>query len=335
MLWNEMADRPLPSLRLGVSSCLLGNEVRFDSGHKRDRFLTDQLGSFVEWVPVCPELELGLGVPRPPLRLHQGPAGARMIEIESGKDHSVTMRRYARQRIRELASLELSGFVLKRGSPSCGMERVRVHPSRRDEAQAAKSPGMPKREGRGLFAEALFSMLPNLPMEEEGRLHDPPLRENFIERVFAYRRLRNLFAARWTPGQVVAFHTAHKLQVMAHSPQAYRELGRLVADLKSLPRAEFRETYQAGFMAGLTKMASKARNTNVLQHAAGYFSKDLDADARAELTELIDSYREGLIPRVVPVTLIAHHVRARGIDDLQGQTYLEPHPKELMLRNHV
>ncbi len=329
--------RHKPPLRLGVSSCLLGNEVRFDGGHKRDRFVTDQLGEFVEWVPVCPELELGLGVPRPPLRLHDAKAGPRMIEIESGKDHTAGMSRLTKQRVRALGRMELSGFVLKKGSPSCGMARVRVYPPRKPDPEAggrAKA-GNPKRDGRGLFAEGLVTGLPNLPVEEEGRLNDLPLRENFIERVFAYRRMRDLFTSRWTAGQVVAFHAAHKLQVMAHSPEAYKELGRWVAKVKSVPRAEFRETYEAVFMSGLSKMASRGRNTNVLQHAAGYFSQDLDAGSRAELVELIESYRSGIIPLIVPVTLIAHHIRVREIGYLLGQTYLQPHPKELMLRNHV
>jgi uncharacterized protein YbgA (DUF1722 family) len=227
--------------------------------------------------------------------------------------------------VRELRSLELCGYILKKDSPSCGMARVKVYAEK----------GAAKREGAGLYASALMQAFPNLPVEEEGRLNDPGLRENFIERVFAYRRLRGLFRGRWTNGRVVAFHTAHKLQLMAHSPVAYRDLGRLVAELGATPRAEFRRRYAGGFMAGLARLATRGRNANVLQHAAGHLKKRLDANSRGELAQLIDDYREGLVPLVVPVTLLRHHVRRHDIDYLDGQVFLEPHPKELMLRNHV
>jgi len=313
------------AIRLGVSSCLLGSEVRFDGGHKRDRFVTDLLGQFVEWVSVCPELEMGLGVPRPAMRLVRDGGALRLREIASDRDHTDRMERFAARRVRELRALDLCGYVLKKDSPSCGMTRVKIYGGK----------GMPKREGRGLYAAVLMRVFPELPVEDEGRLHDAGLRENFIERVFAYRRLRDLFRGRWTSGQVVAFHTRHKLQLLAHSPAAYGELGRRVAALGGTPRADFREHYQAGFMGALERLASRGRNANVLHHAAGHLKTKLDAASRAELADLIDAYRRGQVPLVVPVTLVAHHVRCCEIEYLQGQTYLEPHPKELMLRNHV
>jgi uncharacterized protein YbgA (DUF1722 family)/uncharacterized protein YbbK (DUF523 family) len=312
-------------IRIGVSACLLGRPVRFDGGHKRDRFLTDVLGAYVEWVPVCPELEVGLGVPRPTLKLRRAGDELRLVEGASGRDHTGAMRAFARRRLAELRALRLCGYVLKRDSPSCGMERVRVHPQQ----------GPPRREGRGLFAEALLQAFPSLPVEEEGRLGDPVLRENFIERVFARRRLSRLFAARWSTGAVVAFHTAHKLQLMAHSPQAYRALGRLVAEVKRLPRAGFRARYEAEFMQALAQRASRGRNANVLQHMAGHLRDGLAAADRAELAETIHDYRRGLVPLVVPLTLLRHHARALVVEYLLGQVYLDPHPKELMLRNHV
>jgi uncharacterized protein YbgA (DUF1722 family)/uncharacterized protein YbbK (DUF523 family) len=312
-------------IRLGVSSCLLGEAVRFDGGHKRDRFVTDLLGSFVEWVPVCPEVEVGMGIPRPALRLVRRGDAVHMLEIKSGCDHTRSMRQFAARRVRELRALELCGYILKKDSPSCGMARVKVYAEK----------GAAKREGAGLYASILMQAFPSLPVEEEGRLNDPRLRENFIARVFAYRRLRNLFRGHWTNGQVVAFHTAHKLQLMAHSPAAYRELGRLVAQLKTMPRAEFRRRYTGGFMQALARLATPGRNANVLQHAAGHLKKQLDADSRAELAKLIHDYREGLVPLVVPVVLIRHHVRRHRVDYLGGQVFLEPHPAELMLRNHV
>ena len=225
------AEHPI---RLGVSSCLLGNEVRFDGGHKRDRFVTDLLGKFVEWVPVCPEVEVGMDTPRPALRLVRDGEDVRMVEIKSGLDHTDAMERYSARRTRELRGLDLCGYILKKNSPSCGMTRVKVY----------EEQGMATRQGRGLYASVLMDAYPNLPVEDEGRLNDSKLRENFIERVFAYQRLTSLFLGRWTRGQVVAFHTAHKLQLMAHSTVAYRELGRLVAELKQTPRAVFREEYE-------------------------------------------------------------------------------------------
>jgi uncharacterized protein YbgA (DUF1722 family)/uncharacterized protein YbbK (DUF523 family) len=299
--------------------------VRFDGGHKRDRFITDLLGGFVEWVPVCPEVEVGMGIPRPAMRLVRDGDDVRMLEIASRRDHTRRMRSYASRRVRELRDLHLYGYVLKKDSPSCGMTRVKIYAEK----------GMAKREGIGLYASALMDAYPNLPVEDEGRLNDPKLRENFIERVFAYRRLRDLFRGRWTRGQVVAFHTAHKLQLMAHSTVAYGKLGRLVAALKQTPRAAFRRQYESGFMEALAHVASRGRNANVLQHAAGHLKQLLDPASRGELSELIHDYRKGLVPLVVPVTLIGHHVRHHAVEYLKGQVFLEPHPKELMLRNHV
>ena len=313
------------AIRIGVSSCLLGNEVRFDGGHKRNQFLLRELGSYVEFVPVCPEVEVGMGIPRPTLRLVAAADGeVRLVERAAGTDHTDAMRRWSERRTRQIERLDLCGYVLKKDSPSCGMARVKVY----EKHQA-------RRDGVGVFAEALMGRLPDLPIEEEGRLNDPRLRENFIERVFAYRRLKSLFSGRWRLGELVAFHTAPKLQLLAHSPEAYRALGRLVADAKQRGRAELRDEYSRGFMQALSKMATPGRNTNVLQHMAGYVRKQLDGESRAELAELIEEYRNGLVPLVVPLTLMRHHVRRLRVDYLEGQAYLEPHPKELMLHNHV
>ncbi|MDJ0868927.1 MAG: DUF523 and DUF1722 domain-containing protein [Myxococcota bacterium] len=319
-LWRD--DAPL---RVGISTCLLGEKVRWDGGHKRDRFLTDMLAEYVDWVPVCPEVEAGMGIPREPVHLARRDDGIRMLGTKSGKDWTERMEAWSKQRLRRLDALDLCGYVLKKDSPSCGMERVKV----RDEK------GMPRRDGRGLFGGALQDHAPALPVEEEGRLNDPTLRENFIERIFAYRRLRSLFAGRWSRGRLVAFHTAHKLQLLAHSPQAYRALGVLVASVKEIPRDEFRERYQSGFMDTLKHRATRRRQVNVLQHCVGHFRKRLGREARAELGDLIEDYRTGLVPLIVPITLIRHHVRGLGVEYLAGQVYLDPHPKELMLRNHV
>jgi uncharacterized protein YbgA (DUF1722 family)/uncharacterized protein YbbK (DUF523 family) len=315
-------DRPI---RLGVSSCLLGNAVRYDGGHRRDAFVTDWLGSFVEWVPVCPEVEVGMGTPRPAVRLVGEGGEIRMLEVASGRDYTLAMQRYAARRVRALGGLGLCGYVLKANSPSCGMTRVKVHGERR----------APRAGSRGLFASRLMEVYPNLPVEDEGRLNDAKLRENFIERVFAYHRLCNLFRGRWTNAQLVAFHTAHQLQLIAHAREPYRELGRLVASLAKRPRSEIREHYPSVFMAALSRIASPARNTDALKHAAGHLKKGLDASARGELAESIHDYRHGRVPLAIPVTLLRHHARRLEGDYLNGQTFLEPHPSELMLRNHV
>jgi uncharacterized protein YbgA (DUF1722 family)/uncharacterized protein YbbK (DUF523 family) len=319
---NPAPDAPI---RIGVSACLLGQEVRFDGGHKRNDFLVDILGPFVEFVPICPEVEIGLGVPRETLRLVRDEDEVRLLANQSGADQTIAMRRYSDRRTAALASDELSGYVLKKDSPSCGMERVRVYAVN----------GMPARDGRGLYAEALMRRYPNLPIEEEGRLNDPRLRENFIERVFAYRRLKTFFAGRWTLSGLVAMHTAHKLQLLAHSPRAYAELGRMVANASAMARTELRERYESEFMRAFKQIATPVRHVNVLQHMAGYFRDRLDHESRREMADIIEDYRNGLVPLIVPITLVRHYVRSFDIAYLKGQVYLEPHPKELMLRNHV
>ncbi|MEW6338750.1 MAG: DUF523 and DUF1722 domain-containing protein [Acidobacteriota bacterium] len=319
-----MSDTASPPIRIGISSCLLGARVRFDGGHKKDDFLVNTFGRWVQWVPVCPEVEVGMGTPRESVRLVREGDDIRMVAPKSGRDWTKEMRAYSTRRVEQLEKHELCGYVLKKDSPSCGMERVKVYGA-----------GMPTKSGRGVFAESLLDRYPNLPVEEEGRLNDPRLRDNFVERVFAYHRLRGFLAGRWTIGSLVAFHTAHKLQLMAHSPEAYRELGRLVAAAKAVPRADVARRYEELFMGGLKVIATTRRNTNVLQHIIGYFRDLLDAASRQELLGLIEDYRRGLLPLVVPVTLVRHHVRLHEVAYLAGQTYLEPHPKELMLRNHV
>ena len=314
-------------LRIGISACLLGQEVRFDGGHKHDRFLTDTMGEYFEWVPVCPEVELGLGIPRPTLRLERHGDEIRMVMPKTLQDHTDAMRKYAKQRVHALAEEDLSGYVLKSRSPSCGMERVKVYPK--------DGSGGGAKTGVGLFAEALLDRFPILPIEEDGRLNDPRIRENWITRVFAYRRLQGLWKPRWTIGDLVKFHTAHKYLLLAHSEKDYRELGPLVAAAKKMPRDELRTAYENQFMAALKRIASPPKHTNVLQHILGFFKRDLDAASRAELLMHIQDYRQGRTPLVVPLTLIAHYVRILDVDYLQDQVYLQPHPRELALRNHV
>lgn len=314
-----------PAIRIGISSCLLGQEVRFDGGHKRDRYLTDTFGPFVEWVPVCPEVEAGFGTPREAMRLVDRDGRLRLVTVKTNADVTEPLERAADRRVRALEKAGLCGYVLKKDSPSCGLLRVKVYDGH----------GVPARSGQGLFAAALTARFPSLPVEEEGRLVDPRLRENFVERVFAYQRLRDHFDGRWTTGTLVQFHTAHKLLLMAHSVKAYQELGRMVAGAKAVARADLQARYVEAFMTALANVATTRRHVNVLQHIAGYFKRELDAGDRAELQAVIDDYGRGFVPLTVPITLIRHHVRRVGVAYLQGQVYLEPHPKELMLRNHV
>ena len=320
-------DRP----RIGISRCLLGDEVRYDGGHKRDPFLVETFGRFVEWVPVCPEIEIGMGTPREAIHLVASADGVpsgdhrvRLIGVRSGHDWTRAMDRWRRVRVRELAEGHLSGYVLKKDSPSCGLERVRVHQD-----------GAATRGGRGLFAQALLDAFPNLPIEDEGRLHDPRLRDNFVERVFAYQRVRRLFGGRWSQADLVAFHTAHKLLLLAHSRQAYSALGRLVARAKVLGRREVASLYERVFMDGLRKIATPGRHADVLHHMLGHFTDRLDDASRHELLSVIEEHRNGVVPLIVPLTLVRHHVRQHGVKYLAGQVYLEPHPRELSLRNHV
>jgi uncharacterized protein YbgA (DUF1722 family)/uncharacterized protein YbbK (DUF523 family) len=316
---------PREEIRIGISSCLLGEEVRYDGGHKRNALVTGALSRFMTFVPVCPEVELGMPVPRPAIRLVRLDGGIRLVDPKHGVDHTEAMRRFAEARVRALEPLDLSGYLLKKDSPSCGMQRVKVH--------SEKGPGV--RDGIGVFAEALMRRLPLLPVEEEGRLEDPGLRESFVERVFAYRRLRTLLDARWTVGDLVRFHTAEKLLLLAHEPKAYQALGRLVGKAKQLPRAEVAATYGSDFMKALRVPATRGKVCNVLQHMAGYLKDRLDVEDKGELQETIADHQRGLVPLVVPLTLLRHYVRKLGAPYLEGQTFLEPHPKELMLRNHV
>ena len=321
--------RAAAPVRIGVSSCLLGERVRHDGGHKRDAYLVETLGQLVEWVPVCPEAEVGLGTPREPIRLVRDAGrhdGVRLVS-RSGVRLTGRMRRFARDRLRALAKADLSGYILKKDSPSCGMERVKVWTG--EDSRSSE------RNGRGIFAAELLRQYPNLPVEEEGRLHDPALRENFFERVFAYRRLRSLFSSRWNVGALVQWHTAQKLALMAHSPVRYRELGRLVAEAREIPRAELGRRYEDEFMTAVRTRATRARHTNALMHAMGHFKRRIDEASRDELLAVLEDYRRGLVPRIVPLTLARHHARRLEVDYLLGQTYLNPHPKELALLNHV
>jgi uncharacterized protein YbgA (DUF1722 family)/uncharacterized protein YbbK (DUF523 family) len=313
-------------VRLGISSCLLGQEVRFDGGHKRDAFLVEVFGRYVEWVQVCPEVEMGLGVPRETMRLESHGGEVRLITPKTGADHTERLRTFADNRLAALANERLCGYIFKKDSPSCGMERVRVYPNHTS----------PNRSGRGLFAAALMQRFPYLPVEEEGRLNDPRLRENFVSRVFAYQRWRQMAEKPITRAALMGFHARHKFLLVAHSQIGTQRLGRLLAHPEQFPDENALATaYLEGFAEVMRKTPTRRSHTNVLQHLAGYVSKPLDPDEREELTEMIDQYRRGLLPLIVPVTLIRHYVRKFKVPYLLDQVYLTPHPHELMLLNQL
>jgi uncharacterized protein YbgA (DUF1722 family)/uncharacterized protein YbbK (DUF523 family) len=315
-----------PAIRLGISTCLLGEPVRYDGGHKRDLYLIQELGQYVEWVPVCPEVECGLPVPREAMRLVGNPNAPRLVTNKTGIDHTERQLSWARTRLEELAQEGLHGFVFKKDSPSSGLFRVRVYNDK----------GVPQRNGMGLFARAFTERFPLLPVEEEGRLHDWRLRENFIDRVFAYRRWTLMVERNPGPGGLVEFHTAHKMTLLAHSPPRYRELGRLAAQAGSLPWDQVSDQYVTLLMAGMREIATPGRHFNVLQHLLGFIKDALEQEDKAELLGLMEDYRQGLVPLIVPVTLLKHHLRRPTTPKwVYQQVYLYPYPKELMLRNHV
>jgi uncharacterized protein YbgA (DUF1722 family)/uncharacterized protein YbbK (DUF523 family) len=311
--------------KIGISSCLLGNEVRWNSGHKLDKYLTNTLGQFVEYVPVCPEVEAGFGIPRESFRLVGDPDAPRLITFKSKTDHTDRMVTWAKKRVRELEKEDLCGFIFKSDSPSSGMIRVKVYNEK----------GMPHKVGIGIFARAFMEHFPLIPVEDDGRLNNPLIRENFILQIFTMKRWRDNMARKPSMGNLVDFHTRNKLLILSHSPKLYRLMGKLVADGKKLPIKELYDQYQLLLMEALKLKTTIRKNTNVLQHLMGYFKKQLSIDEKQELLEIFGQYRNEHVPLIVPITLINHYVRKYDQPYLKQQTYLHPHPLELKLRTHV
>ncbi|MGC9007994.1 MAG: YbgA family protein [Halothiobacillaceae bacterium] len=319
-----MQDIRIP---VGISSCLLGEEVRFDGGHKRDNYIIRTLGQFFHFVPFCPEMAIGLGTPRQSLRLIKIDG---VVRVRGNKDHDLDVTDALRTTGRAQAERhpELCGYILKSKSPSCGMERVTLY-----EGWTNDRP--PEKKGVGQFAEVFMNARPELPCEEEGRLGDPILRDNFITRVFTLHRWRRMVHEGLSAGALLDFHTRHKLLILAHHPQTYTALGRLLANLRQVDLELLATDYLLTLMRGLKHIASRGKNANVLQHLAGYLRDELDGGDREELARIIDDYREGRVPLIVPITLLRHHFRRHPHPYVAGQVYLEPHPPELMLRNGV
>lgn len=313
------------TIKIGVSTCLLGEQVRYDGGHQLDRYITGVLGQYFTFVPVCPETECGLSVPREAMRLVGDPESPRLVTIRTGIDHTDRMIQWAKKRVKELATEALCGFIFKSKSPSSGMQRVKVYSNQ----------GIPQNTGVGIFAGIFMANFPRIPVEEEGRLHDLKLRENFIERIFTLKRWRETLAKKPVMGGLVDFHTRHKLLILSHSPSHYREMGKLVAEGKKLPAGDLYLQYESLLMAALTLKTTLKKNANVLHHLMGYFKKTLSSDEKQEVLEIIDQYRSGYIPLIVPITLINHYVRKYRQPYLENQVYLRPHPAALQLRNHA
>jgi len=315
----------MEKIKIGISACLLGEKVRYDGGHKLDRYIKETLGQYFDYVPVCPEVEYGLPVPREPLRLEGDASSPRLIGARTGTDHTIGMETWARGKLDDLARQGLCGFIFKSRSPSSGLKGVRVYtPS-----------GAGSRSGRGIFAAAFTRRNRLIPVIDEGRLHDPGLRETFIDAVSVYKRWQDFLKIGGGAKDLVALHTDLKFFILARSPGHYRALGQIVAEAGSCEPGELQARYAGLLMESLTLRATTSKNSNVLLHGMGYFKKLLTGDEKAELLEIIGTYRKGCLPLIVPITLISHYARKYRDPYLLRQVYLNPHPIELMLRNHV
>lgn len=315
----------MEKVKLGISSCLLGEKVRYDGGHKLDHFLKDTLGEYVEWVPVCPEVEYGLHVPREAMHLVKTAVGTRLVTYRTAIDHTDGMINWAAKRLDALGQEDLCGFVFKSKSPSSGMRGVKIYnPS-----------GVTTTTGVGIFAKEFMDRFPLVPVEDDGRLRNPALRENFIERIFVFKGWKEMLGKGSHVNDLISFHTDHKLLILAHSPKHYAALGKLVAGANKENRELLFGHYFETLMEAMKLTATTKKNTNVLQHIAGYFKRNLSSEEKQELGEIIDTYHRGLVPLIVPMVIIKHYAKKYDQKYLMRQVYLNPHPLELMLRNHV
>lgn len=311
----------MKKIPIGISSCLLGENVRYDGGHRLDAYITGTLGEYFEFHPFCPEMGIGLGAPRPTLHLVKTDHAVRCVGIKN-PDWDVTepLRAYAEQQ--NYLHANLCGYILKKNSPSCGMERVKVY-----------NDGQPRADGVGIYAEEMMRLNPLLPVEEEGRLGDTGLRENFIQRVYVLHRWKTMLTEGLTASGLTRFHARHKLIIMSH--EDYRDLGQLLAGLTQANLAQVAEQYIAQLMTTLKKPATRKNHVNVLQHIQGYLKKDLSSDDKAELCEVIEQYRNGYVPLIVPLTLLKHHFRKSPDPYIEESYYMSPYPQELQLINQL
>jgi uncharacterized protein YbgA (DUF1722 family)/uncharacterized protein YbbK (DUF523 family) len=312
-------------IKVGISSCLLGQEVRYDGGHKHSPLCTQQLAQYFEFVPTCPELGAGLGVPRPAIRLVGDPAAPRAVQVGNASiDVTTRLQDFADRRVPQLT--DLCGYIFMKNSPSCGLFRVKVY----------QDNGYPHPQGgRGLFAAALTQAMPLLPVEEDGRLQDPVLRENFITRVFAWHDWHALQAAGLSAKVLTDFHARYKYTLMAHSPQDYSALGRMLADAGKHDPEELGAQYFTRLMQALQQLATRKTHTNVLMHLQGYLKKQLAPREKESMGSVIEQYRKGILPLVVPITLLRHHFHQHPDPYIERQSYLQPYPDDLRLRNQL
>ena len=316
-----MPDR----IKVGISSCLLGEKVRWNGGHKQDRFMIETLGQFVQYVPVCPEVECGLGVPRETLRLVGNPENPRLLTTKTRIDHTERMKKWAEERLKELEKENLCGFIFKSDSPSSGMVRIKVYNEK----------GSVKKNGIGIFARMFMAHFPRIPVEDDRRLHDPKIRENYIESIFVLEKWREALARKKTVGNLVDFHTRQKLLILSRSQEHSRQMDKLMAEGKLLPTKVLYNRYEILLLEALKRKTTVKKNADILEHMMGYFKKQLTPDEKAELIEIISDYRSGHVPLIVPITLFNHYVRKYDQPYLKQQTYLNLHPAALKLRNHV
>jgi uncharacterized protein YbgA (DUF1722 family)/uncharacterized protein YbbK (DUF523 family) len=313
-------------IRLGISSCLLGEKVRWDGGHKENRYARETLGEYFTYVPVCPEVDVGMGVPREAVQLRGNKNSQKLVGTQSGKDWTAKMFRFSEKKIRELSTLQLSGFIFKQGSPSCGVGHIPVY---------SESQGKLNSLSRGLFARAFMARFPLTPVVEEGKLEDIKIRENFIVRVFSYHRLQKLFQGSFTRPALLKFHSRHKILLLSHSRKHCNALDRLLAGAGQLTPGKLKTRYSESFMEGLTYQSTPKKHSDALQHMLGLLKKHLTKEEKQDILVSIQDYRNGLSPLIVPITLILQHAKKHNIACLLDQVYLNPHPHELMLRNHV
>ena len=321
LMTSEPQIRRIP---VGISSCLLGEQVRYDGGHKHARYCSQVLSRYFEFRSLCPELEAGLGVPRPAIHLRRHQDALRLITTKGDADHTEAMQDWIQQALPHLG--DLRGYILKAKSPSCGMERIRIH---NEEGNVIA------RDGRGLFADALVKAYPELPVEEEGRLNDSHLRENFVERVYVYDDWCRMIENGLTRSSLLDFHTRHKFQLLAHCQKTYRELGPLLSDLRSAPLESIARDYIVAFMAAMQKRISRGDHANAMQHLMGFLHDALGPQDREMLREQIDAYVRGEVPLIVPMTLLRMAQRREPVAYLAHQNYLTPYPDDLGLRNYV
>ncbi|SHI18897.1 YbgA family protein [Ferrimonas marina] len=309
-----------PKPLVGVSACIIGQPVRFDGGHKRSHFVDDQLSQWVQLKPLCPEVGAGMTVPRPTVRLRKIGESVRIMDDKNNVDYSDAMHAFNERALPGLASL--SGYVVCAKSPSCGMERVKVV---QEDGKGAE------RNGRGLFTDALMKRYPLLPVEEDGRLNDPHLRENFVVRVLIYQELQQLMQQP-SKAALLAFHQKHKLQILSHNQDGYRQMGRFVASLRNDQVEGAMQEYGQMLMDALKRPASRKGHTNVLQHIQGYFKKDIAGEERQHLHDTILAYRRGRLPLMAPLSIVQHLLTRFPKPYITGQSYLRPHPDSLALR---